>query len=151
MKIWCQQPEVCPALRQSLPGSSATTPHPFNNALGHHVELQSQVWPLQSHGGPTNLGQGGESWRTVLQKQTSPRIAAKYSSSPATLNWNPFHRITGCSGLEGPSVGHPIQPPAEAGSPTAGERKAEESPARPHPPLNALRSQNKSAHEADIS
>ena len=72
----------------------------------------------------------------------------KHQREPSAIK---NHRITGCSGLEGPSVGHPIQPPAEAGSPTAGERKAEESPARPHPPLNALRSQNKSAHEADIS
>jgi len=30
------------------------------------------------------------------------------------------HRTTECSGLEGASVGHPVQPPAEAGSPTAG-------------------------------
>jgi len=30
------------------------------------------------------------------------------------------HRITECSGLAGPSVGHPAQPPAQAGSPTAG-------------------------------
>jgi len=30
------------------------------------------------------------------------------------------HRITECSGLEGTSVGHPVQPPAEAGSPRAG-------------------------------
>jgi len=30
------------------------------------------------------------------------------------------HRITECSGLEGTSVGHPVQPPAQAGSPTAG-------------------------------
>ena len=29
-------------------------------------------------------------------------------------------RITEWSGLEGTSVGHPVQPPAEAGSPTAG-------------------------------
>ena len=30
------------------------------------------------------------------------------------------HRITECSGLEGTSVGHPAQPPAQAGSPRAG-------------------------------
>ena len=30
------------------------------------------------------------------------------------------HRITECLGLEGPSVGHPAQPPAQAGSPRAG-------------------------------
>ena len=30
------------------------------------------------------------------------------------------HRITECSRLEGTSVGHPVQPPAKAGSPTAG-------------------------------
>jgi len=30
------------------------------------------------------------------------------------------HRITECSGLEGTSVGHPVQPPAQAGSPRAG-------------------------------
>ena len=30
------------------------------------------------------------------------------------------HRITECWGLEGTSVGHPVQHPAEAGSPTAG-------------------------------
>ena len=29
-------------------------------------------------------------------------------------------RITECSGLQGTSVGHPVQPPAEAGSPRAG-------------------------------
>ena len=29
-------------------------------------------------------------------------------------------RITECSELEGTSVGHPVQPPAQAGSPTAG-------------------------------
>ena len=32
------------------------------------------------------------------------------------------HRITEWSGLEGTSVGHPVQPPAEAGLPTAGCR-----------------------------
>ena len=31
-----------------------------------------------------------------------------------------FHRITEWSGLAGPSMGHPSQPPAEAGSPRAG-------------------------------
>ena len=31
-----------------------------------------------------------------------------------------FHRITECWGSEGTSVGHPVQPPAQAGSPTAG-------------------------------
>ena len=31
-----------------------------------------------------------------------------------------FHRITEWSGLAGTSVGHPAQPPAQAGSPTAG-------------------------------
>jgi len=30
------------------------------------------------------------------------------------------HRITEWWGLEGTSVGHPVQPPAEAGPPTAG-------------------------------
>jgi len=30
------------------------------------------------------------------------------------------HRLTEWSGLEGTSVGHPVQPPAEAGSPRAG-------------------------------
>ena len=30
----------------------------------------------------------------------------------------PHHRITECWGLEGTSVGHPVQPPAKAGSPT---------------------------------
>jgi len=30
------------------------------------------------------------------------------------------NRITECSGLEGTSVGHPVQPPAQAGSPRAG-------------------------------
>ena len=30
------------------------------------------------------------------------------------------HRITAWSGLEGTSVGHPVQPPAQAGSPSAG-------------------------------
>ena len=33
---------------------------------------------------------------------------------------NGFHRITECSGLAGTSVGHLVQPPAEAGSPRAG-------------------------------
>ena len=32
----------------------------------------------------------------------------------------PSHRMTGWSGLEGPSVGHPAQPPAKAVSPRAG-------------------------------
>jgi len=32
------------------------------------------------------------------------------------------HRITEWSGLEGTSVGHPVQPPAQAGSPTVGCR-----------------------------
>jgi len=31
-----------------------------------------------------------------------------------------YHRITACLGLEGTSVGHPVQPPAKAGSPRAG-------------------------------
>ena len=31
-----------------------------------------------------------------------------------------FHRMTEWWGLEGTSVGHPVQPPAQAGSPTAG-------------------------------
>ena len=35
-------------------------------------------------------------------------------------NTHSSHRITECSGLAGTSVGHPVQPPAEAGSPTAG-------------------------------
>jgi len=37
-------------------------------------------------------------------------------------SWNisQNHRITAWLGLEGTSVGHPVQPPAEAGSPRAG-------------------------------
>jgi len=31
-----------------------------------------------------------------------------------------IHRITECLGLEGPSVGHPTQTPAQAGSPRPG-------------------------------
>ena len=39
------------------------------------------------------------------------------SASPVTAS---LHRITECSGLEGTSVGHPVQSPAEAGSSTVG-------------------------------
>jgi len=38
------------------------------------------------------------------------------------LSADAFHRITEWSGLEGTSVGHLVQPPAEAGSPTVGCR-----------------------------
>ena len=37
----------------------------------------------------------------------------------AALAESPY-RITECLGLEGTSVGHPVQPPAQAGSPRAG-------------------------------
>jgi len=41
------------------------------------------------------------------------------SGSPYSW-WEENHRITECSALEGTSVGHPVQPSAEAGAPTAG-------------------------------
>jgi len=48
----------------------------------------------------------------LAERLFSPRIA----QNTAQTN----HRIPECSGLEGTSVGHPAQPPAQAGSPTAG-------------------------------
>jgi len=42
--------------------------------------------------------------------------SSKYSHTPGF----PYHRITEWSGLEGTSVSHPVQTPAQAGSPTAG-------------------------------
>ena len=46
--------------------------------------------------------------------------ASRWSSPMPHSNLDLPYRITECSGLEGTSVGHPVQPPAEAGSPRAG-------------------------------
>ena len=45
---------------------------------------------------------------------------ASVSSKSGKANPLAFHRVTEWSGLEGTSVGHPAQPPAQAGSPRAG-------------------------------
>jgi len=47
---------------------------------------------------------------TVL-KPVDPQLQLKALDAPIITEW---------SGLEGTSVGHLVQPPAEAGSPTAG-------------------------------
>jgi len=47
--------------------------------------------------------------------------AARSAGSDSLTSCPKFsHRITECLGLAGPSVGHPAQPPAQAGSPRAG-------------------------------
>ena len=52
----------------------------------------------------------------------SPRPAA------SSRSLRPAHRITEWSGLEGTSVGHPVQPPAEAGSPTVAFPRRRDAP-----------------------
>jgi len=50
------------------------------------------------------------------------RSTADSSAKRMNIKKTIFHRITEWEGLEGPSGDHPAQPPAEAGSPTAGCR-----------------------------
>jgi len=52
-----------------------------------------------------------------VRKQTDQRSR---KGGATTVSSGQNHRITACSGLEVTSMGHPVQPPAEAGSPTAG-------------------------------
>jgi len=56
--------------------------------------------------------------RKVEGDTTGQLLPASHHRWPAISL--PHHGITECSGLEGTSVGHPVQPPAQAGSPRAG-------------------------------
>ena len=54
------------------------------------------------------------------QQQNLPRPTEEPGKKKTPYLPQDDHRITECLGLEGTSVGHPVQHPAEAGSPTAG-------------------------------
>jgi len=73
------------------------------------------------NGTPNRIWQVGSVWRFLptpllsFQLPTRPLLGASQQHRQLLI-----HRITECSGLAGTSVGHPAQPPAQAGSPTAG-------------------------------
>ena len=74
---------------------------------------QSWSWWSGAGGGPSNDPRAGT---PLLGGKAGSAGAAQPGEETAAGN----HRITECSGLEGTSVCHPVQPPAEAGSPRAG-------------------------------
>jgi len=64
----------------------------------------------------------GHSWEGKGLGKKTEQNEAQGRGKEAKI-WNDDeenHRIPERSGLEGPSVGHPVQPPAKAGSPRAG-------------------------------
>ena len=83
---------------------------------------QTQLPPLGSpataHATGTGLGKvcgaGGEDGaavRTRLSRQRGDDRCGDGRAPGPSAAHRPFHRITECSGLEGTSVGHPVQPP----------------------------------------
>jgi len=66
---------------------------------------------------------GGDARRCDTRRPPSPRVHPPprlTCTGDTTRTGTRNHRITEWSGLEGSSVGHPVQPPAQAGSPRAG-------------------------------
>jgi len=101
----------CPEPHQS-PAASCVTPARVRGYLGvslctrsHGAARANGIW------GATR----GVSWAQLLLAGPVTPVA-----SPSQPLLHRRHRIPECQGLAGPSVGHPAQPPAQAGSPRAG-------------------------------
>ena len=82
--------------------------------------------PLPGHPGKCHIRDSPrESANTREESTATPRYASENPRLPLKGDL-PRHRLssrfTEWSGLAGTSVGHPVQPPAEAGSPTVGCR-----------------------------
>ena len=99
--------------RRGSAGSSVLQPR--SGAVGWQREGSNS--PL-----PASASTGGSPARWPHVVFVCPRLQRGFRQrrSARVFPGSRYHRITEWSGLAGPSVCHPAQPPAEAGSPRAG-------------------------------
>ena len=111
--------------------SFALLPHsPFTAVLFLRVQLL-KLFPLRTEDKMPVISRfrNPNQFQAVVPSHPTPPkpalpvpMGAAEVRRPVCLPGTAFHRITEWWGLEGTSVGHPVQPPAQAGSPTVGCR-----------------------------